>query len=118
MCVLRRRSDVGMPQELLHNLKISSGPQDACSGCVAVVVKTVVQQLGVELGASPLGFKALTGHGISLASHASVAGLLGNIGEDEFWMITLQRKKHFADAGRNWNGAQDGSLAKHRDLSA
>ena len=71
---------------------------------MAIVVKPVVQELGIQLGTSPLSFKALTGHRVTLACNTGIPSILRDVCEHEFLVVPLQWKKQFTDARRNGNG--------------
>jgi hypothetical protein len=89
---------IRVTQKLLNGLEVSSSSQNAGSGCVAVIVEAVVEQLGVKLCSSPLSFKALTRHRVTLAPDPAIPRLLSDIGKDEFRVVSLQREKQFPDA--------------------
>jgi hypothetical protein len=87
----------------------------ACSGRVAIVVKAVVQELGVQLGPFPLGLEALTGHRLTLTRDTTVLSLLRDVSEHELLVVPLQRKEQLDGQRTRYSGRDLRSLGV-RDL--
>jgi hypothetical protein len=118
MGVPKRRSNAPMIEHLLNELQITGPAQGFRRKVMPEIVKAEVSDTRPVTQSFPCTLHIMLAQRISFPLDAILVGELGDIGEHEFGMMSLQRFEYGADCRSDRSNNSSTSLSDFHDLTA